>query len=281
MIRERTDFDYYRELLLFAREHRIPVVGLNAEKSLVQALRSKPAEQLEAEEQALLPEMDLDDPYQGALVTAIFGGHNHGNSGLDGFRRVQVLWDETMAENVARYLQSPQGEGRRMVVVAGGNHVRHGFGIARRVFRRLPASYVLIGSKELAIPEEKRDRLMAVKSPEFPMPAYDFLVFTEYEDLVRSGVRLGVLLEEDAGKVRVKAVLPGSAAEAAGLVAGDVLLAFDGVPLAENLDLIYEVKQKRAGDRSVLQIERDGAGQTVEVTFPVPAEPPPQTHPEK
>lgn len=277
------DFDYYRPLLDFARENRIPVIGLNVPKSLVRSVARKDLDELGAEERRALPEMDLGDPYQGALVTAIYGGHDQGNGHLDGFRRVQTLWDEAMAENVARYLESPQGESRRMVVVAGGNHIRHGFGIPRRVFRRLPASYTLIGSKELVIAEGKEDRLMDVKIPDFPMPPYDFLLFTEYEDLPRPGVRLGVLLDEAEGKVRVKAILPGSAAEAAGLQEGDVLLAFDGVPLVESFDLIYEVKRKQPGERGVLQIERDGAGQTVEVTFPEPeAEPaPPHDAPKK
>jgi hypothetical protein len=188
-----------------------------------------------------------------------------------------------MAESVVRYLESTPGKNRRMVVVAGGNHVRHGFGIPRRVFRRLPTSYILIGSKELEIPEEKRDRLMDVEVPGFPMPPYDFLAFTAYEDLARTGVKLGVMLEEAEGKVRVKAVLPNSAAEAAGLLEGDVLVTFDGIPLEAAFDLIYEVKQKEPGDRSVLQIERDGKEQTVEVAFPEPAAEtaPPNMHPKK
>jgi uncharacterized iron-regulated protein len=273
----RMDFDYYKPLLEFARERNIPVIGLNAPKSLVRAAARTALGEL-GPDVPRLPEIDLDDPYHDALVKAMFSGHSHGNAGPAGFHRVQTLWDETMAENIVRFLQSPPGQNRRMVVVAGGNHVRHGFGIPRRVFRRLPTSSVRIGSKELVIPEDKRDQLMAVEVPEFPMPPYDFLVFTVYEDLARPGVKLGVLLEESAGKVRVKTVLPGSAAETAGLREGDVLLAIDGVLVAESLDLIYEVKQKRPGERSVLQIEREGAGQTVNVTFPLPKENPGTLH---
>lgn len=264
----RMDFDYYRPLLEFARERNIPVIGLNAPKSLVKSATMKNLGENVDEERQQLPEMDLDDPYHGAFVTAMYSGHSHGTSGLEGFQRVQTLWDETMAENVARYLESQEGKNRRLVVVAGGNHVRHGFGIPRRVFRRLPTSYLIIGSKELVVPEDKRDRLMDVEVPKFPMPPYDFLVFTEYEDLAPPKVMLGILLDEAEGKVRVKSVLPGSVAEAAGLQEGDVLLEIDGMPVAESFDLIYEVRQKRPGDRSVLLIERAEARQSVEVTFP-------------
>jgi uncharacterized iron-regulated protein len=264
----RMDFDYYRPLLEFARERKIPVIGLNAPKSLVKSVTMKNLAENGEEERQQLPEMDLDDPYHGAFVAAMYSGHSHGTSGLEGFQQVQTLWDETMAENVARYLKSPPGKNRRLVVVAGGNHVRHGFGIPRRVFRRLPASYLIIGSKELVVPEDKQDRLMDVEVPKFPMPSYDFLVFTEYEDLAPPKVMLGILLDEAEGKVRVKSVLPGSVAEAAGLQEGDVLLEIDGIAVAESFDLIYEVRQKRPGDRSILQIERAEAQQSVEVTFP-------------
>src|SRR5512144_2581371 len=49
------DFAYYRDLLNFARDRRIPVIALNAEKSLVAAVRSKSPDQLSASEKAQLP----------------------------------------------------------------------------------------------------------------------------------------------------------------------------------------------------------------------------------
>jgi uncharacterized iron-regulated protein len=277
----RMDFDYYRDLLLFARERGIPVVGLNAEKSLVRTVGRKEPDQLSEEERQQLPEMDLSDPYQRALVEAIYGGHAQGNAHLEGFLRVQTLWDEAMAENIARFLAAPGNEERRMVVVAGGNHVRNGFGIPRRVFRRLPAAYTLIGLKEIEIPADKQDRLMDVTIPAFPMPAYDFLVFAAYEDLGKEEVRLGVLLDEGEGEVRVKGVQPGSVAEAAGVKVGDVVRAFDGRPVAESFDLVYAVKQKRPGDRTMLELKRDGEQISIEVEFKASAPAPPEKHPKK
>ncbi|MBA4422011.1 MAG: hypothetical protein C0390_02775, partial [Syntrophus sp. (in: bacteria)] len=85
------DFAYYRDLLNFARERRIPVIALNAEKDLVGAIRGKTPDQLSTEEQARLPELDLNDPYQRGLVAAIFGDHSHKGMQLDGFVRVQTL----------------------------------------------------------------------------------------------------------------------------------------------------------------------------------------------
>ena len=263
------DFAYYRDLLNFARERRIPIIALNAEKSLVGAIRGKPPDQLSAEEQARLPQLDLNDPYQRGLVAAIFGDHSHRGMQLDGFVRVQTLWDETMAESAVRYLESPSGKGMHLLVIAGGNHVSHGFGIPRRVFRRLPASYLLIGGREIDIPADKQNRLMNVNLPEFPMVPYDFLAYLAYEDLPKTGAGLGVMIEPTpAGHgLVVKTVAPGSNAERAGLQPGDLLLTFDGEPLTDPFDLVYAVKQKQTGSHGILQVRRQGKTLTVDVLF--------------
>ena len=263
------DFAYYRDLLHFARERRIPVIALNAEKSLVGAVRGKLPEQLSIDEQARLPELDLNDPYHRSLVAAIFGDHSHKGMQLDGFVRVQTLWDETMAESAVRYLESAAGKEMHLLVIAGGNHVSHGFGIPRRVFRRLPASYLLIGGREIDIPADKLNRLMNVEVPEFPMVPYDFLAYLAYEDLPKKGTGLGVMIEPTpAGHgLVVKKVAPDSSAERAGLQPGDLLLSLDDEPLRDPFDLIYAVQQKQPGSHGTLQIRRQGKTLTVDVLF--------------
>lgn len=263
----RYNFAYYRALLDFARQEKIPVVGLNAERSMVRAVSRSPLDKLPAAERAKLPEMNLNDPYQKGLVAAIFKGHVHGKKELASFVRVQTLWDETMAANVARYLQSDAGRDRHLVVLAGGDHIRYGFGIPRRAYRRLPVSYVLVGSREIDIPAALQNRLMDVTLPQFPMPPYDYLQYTRYEELSPKPVHLGVLLAEKKGEVRLAGVLPGSAAAAAGLQKGDVLLSMDGEPVHEEFDVIYAVQQKKPGDHSTLVVERDGKRLEVPVTF--------------
>lgn len=265
----KMDFAYYRDLLIFARDRHIPVLALNAEKSMVQAVRTKPIEELTPEEKAQLPQMDLTDPYQRALTEGIFGGHSHGKMHVEGFLRAQTLWDETMAESAARYLASPEGKDRRLMVVAGGNHISYGFGIPRRVFRRLPTSYVLIGGHEVEIAKGKSPEMMDVEVPDFPTVPYDFVAYFAYEELPKSGVLLGVMFEPDPkGKgLKVSGVVPDSNASRAGVKEGDLLLSLDGDPLVESIDLIYAVKQKHAGDHGTLKLERDGQPLTLDVLF--------------
>ena len=263
------DFDLYRELLLFARDNRIPIIGLNADKKMVRTVGRKPLAELTPEEREGIPELDLTDPYHSAMVKAIYGDHVKSEGRLAGFKRVQALWDETMAASIVTYLQSPQGEDQHMVVLAGGNHVRHGFGIPRRVFRQLPVSYILVGSKEIEIPESRQAQLMNVNMPDFPMPAYDFIAFTRYEDVPNKKVKLGVQFEEieDATGLKVMRVVPESAAALAGLEKDDVLLQLDGEELNNSFDLVYAIHQKKEGETVKLIYARDGESLSAEAVL--------------
>lgn len=263
----RMDFAYYRELLQFARERRVPILGINADKKLVTQVGRQEFEQLPPEARATLPTLDRDDPYHQALVEAIFGDHDKGKSRLGGFQRVQLLWDETMAENIARYLTTPAGEKRRLLIIAGGNHIRNGFGIPRRVFRRVPTSYIMVATREIEIGADKQDRMMDVTFPVFPMPAFDYLAFSKYESIEKNEVKLGVLLDDSNGQVRVKGVQPGSNAERAGLKEGDRLLRFAGITLNDSFDLVYEIQQRKPGDRASMEIEREGTISTITLEF--------------
>ena len=266
----RMDFAYYQEILDFAREQRIPVLALNAPKDLVDAVGETPVAEMPADLQDRLPEMDMTDPYQRAMSEAVFADHPVGEQQVERFIRVQTLWDEIMAANVAEELQR-KGPAHRMVVLAGGNHVRYGFGIPRRVFRRLPVSYTLIGGREIEVPKEKQARMMDVEKPDYPLLPYDYLVFTSYESLPGDKVMLGIQMKEEDGQVVVSGVMPESTAAAAGVSKGDVILKLGTVDVQEMFDLVYEVGQKQTGDETVLTVERDGERLELPVLFkPLP-----------
>jgi uncharacterized iron-regulated protein len=264
----RIDFALYRDLLHLCREQGIKILALNAEPELKQKLSSTPIEALSAEEQDLLPELDFNDPYHEKMLNAFHAAHPMGERDFSGFRRVQVLWDETMAENLAAYL-ADQGPDHQVMVVAGSNHIRFGIGIPRRMFRRLPASYLLIGTTEIEGPGTlDAARQMDVNQPDYPLLPYHFHYHTSYENLPASGVKLGVIIEPGpAGGVLIERLLPGSAAEEHGLKAGDLLLQIEDESLSEPFDLIYALQQRHSGDRVRLIFERDGERQTLEVLF--------------
>jgi len=270
----KMDIAYYREILDYCRAAGIPVLGINAEKSLIQAVARKDFAELSTEEQARLPAtLDMDDPYHQALTAAIFGGHAQGTR-LAGFQRVQTLWDETMAENIVRFLASPQGDDFHLLVLAGGNHVRNGFGIPRRVFRQLPLSFTLIGNEELEVSEaKKKEAYMDVTLPQFPMPAFDYLVFTRYEELEKpEEVKLGIMFKEEEGRVVITGVLLNGVAALGGVREGDVLRRLDGEEIVESFDLIYALQQKKIGDKGQLTVERGGEMMVLNLTY-APAPP--------
>ena len=66
---------------------------------------------------------------------------------------------------------------------------------------------------------------------------------------------------------RVIGVVPGTAAERAGLREGDVLIRLGGVPLASFEDLRSAVREHRAGERVDVVFVRDGEQRSVTATL--------------
>ena len=176
-------FPYYEEILRYAREHGIKVLALNTTDDLKKAVREKPVEEIEPDLADRLPEMDLNDPHHRAAIEAIFEAHHMGPQDTEAFYRVQVLWDEAMAQTAAEYLETPEGQGKQLVVFAGGHHVRYGYGIPRRLFRRVPVPFVIVLPLAVEIPENKQDRMMDVEAPVLPMPPGDVIWAVGYRDL--------------------------------------------------------------------------------------------------
>jgi hypothetical protein len=71
----------------------------------------------------------------------------------------------------------------------------------------------------------------------------------------------------DGQGVRVQQVMPGSAAEAAGLLAGDVLVGFDGEAVTDLRSYSSLLKAKRPGDTVIVTVLRDGEQVSVTATL--------------
>ncbi|MFQ5842462.1 MAG: ChaN family lipoprotein, partial [Thermodesulfobacteriota bacterium] len=265
------DYDYYKAILDYIREMHIPLLALNASSELVKEVRNHGLQSLSEPWQDQVPEMDLSDPHHRKLVEAFYKAHPPTSAkSFETFYEVYVLWDETMAETIANYLVTKEGFNKKVVVLVGENHVRYGFGIPRRAFRRLPVSYSIVLPMEVSIPEYKKDRLMDVKLPEIPLVPADFFWTVTYEDLKGEKVRLGVMLEEADGNLKVSKVLKGSLAAKAGIQPGDILVSLDGEDLRESFDLLYLLDRKRPGDSGRLLIRREEKSLEMTVHFQTP-----------
>jgi uncharacterized iron-regulated protein len=270
-----SDFGHYRGILAFARDKRMDVIALNPSKEVQKQFAAAGTEPLPPEIAAKLPETDFTDPYQRALLQAIFKGHDAGSKVFDSFYRTQILWEETMAARIVDYLASPAGAGKKLVVIAGGFHVRYGLGIPRKALRRAALPYTIVLPTEISIPEElKAELTMDVEPPELPMLPGDFAWMVPYEDVAEKRVRLGVMMRAQTGAVIVEKVLPGSPAEEVGIRFGDQFVSIDGVPVTEQGDVVIAISAKKPGDRVQVKLLRDGAPVTVGPVLTVPPAPP-------
>lgn len=141
---ERWGFDFalYRPMFVLAREHALPIMALNAPSELTRAIAREGLGSLSDEQRADLPELDLENEPHRAMVEEALRGHpSMSDAMLERFYTAQVVWDETMADRVASFLErSP----RRMVVLAGAMHVQAGHGIPARAARRGAGPYAIV-----------------------------------------------------------------------------------------------------------------------------------------
>ena len=264
------DFGAYRDLLLFAKENRIDLIALNPSKELQEAVRRTGVDNVSEDLRRTLPEIGETDPWQRLVLRGVFGGHaghGGGDASFDSFLRVQLLWEETMAQTVVDYLKSPRGEGKRMVTITGGWHVKYGFGLPKKVVRRLPMAYAILLPEEISTPEQQEGRLMRVDLPEVPLLPAHFLWYVPFNSIEEKRVRMGIRMEEKGGRLLVESVAKGSPAEVAGIAKGDELLALDGQPVKETVDVFFRVGEKRDGDTAQVTVLRGGEEKTLDLTF--------------
>jgi S1-C subfamily serine protease len=62
-------------------------------------------------------------------------------------------------------------------------------------------------------------------------------------------------------------IIPGSPAEAAGLQAGDIIVALDGEPLTEESDLATLILPHAPGDTITLRVLRDNSATEIDLTL--------------
>ncbi len=141
---ERWGFDWenYAPILRFAKEKKLPVLALNTPSEISRKVAREGLESLTPTERAFIPpfsEIRIDNEEYRQMALAAFKHHQaagHGNSAnASRFFLAQVLWDETMAEGVADFIQA--NPDYQVVVLAGQGHIIYGYGIPSRVARRL------------------------------------------------------------------------------------------------------------------------------------------------
>lgn len=249
-------FDYrlYREIIGFAKRYRIPLVGLNIDKAVVdQVFKDGDFAGLDDEQQEQVPaERDLDLPGYSERLGQAFAGHDRQGftpEKMAGFVQAQALWDEAMAETIVRYLSDHPG--RRMLVIAGNGHVYKDTGIPPRVARRLDVPQSVVSSVSYGNTGKETGYRM------------DYLLYTRALELTpapKMGVVLDVEGEEtdpEQGRVRIRQISPHGKADEAGLRVKDIILTVDQLPVHDINDIRIALLDKRPGDKAALKILRE------------------------
>lgn len=230
--RWRYDYRLYRPIIQYAREHKIPVIALNASRELSAALSKSGFDGLPAKLKAQLPgSYDWSDKAYEQRLRSIFDQHPENSGEFESFLRGQLTWDESMAERVAEYLhKNPES---RMLVLAGSGHIAYGSGIPNRIKRRIDVEQYSILVSEDFLP--------------LSQTSADFLVLSPLQSL-KSGGLIGAMLETEGKLLVIKGFSDDSAVKDAGLQKGTVIIGVDDITVESFADFKLAVLDKKPGD---------------------------------
>jgi uncharacterized iron-regulated protein len=111
--RNWSDWQMYRDIFVFARDHRIPMIALNVPKQVVKKVAHEGFASLTAAEKKDLPQgttCDLNNPHTAFLKKTFQQVFNHMNGSIFiHFCEAQTLRNSGMAMNIARYLKKHPG----------------------------------------------------------------------------------------------------------------------------------------------------------------------------
>ena len=115
----------YQPILVYARQNRLPLVGLNVPREITRRVAHEGFAALSAHERRDLPFVtcDVDADYM-AYIRQAHGAHGHGQMNFTHFCEAQLVWDKSMAVNALHFLDN--NPDYLIVVLAGAGHVRKG-----------------------------------------------------------------------------------------------------------------------------------------------------------
>lgn len=111
----------YRDIFVFVRENKIPLVALNIPRSVIRQVVKEGFASLTPEQLSELPpgiECKVDATYEEFIKDAL--GEHAGELSFKNFCEAQMVWDNAMAHNAIEYLDG--NPGKRLVVLAGSGH---------------------------------------------------------------------------------------------------------------------------------------------------------------
>jgi len=132
-----TNWQDYRPIIETVHKHGGKIIALNAGAPIVRKVGRQGIKSLTPDERQQLPaDMDFSDGGYKQLMLKMLSVHAMmPPEQLESVFQAQVVRDETMAANLVKHLE---GDDSVAVVIAGRLHVSYGFGMPKRLKRRLP-----------------------------------------------------------------------------------------------------------------------------------------------
>ncbi|WP_243371462.1 ChaN family lipoprotein [Geotalea sp. SG265] len=112
----------YSEILLYARKHRIPLIGLNIDPKIPKKVARRGFAALSEKELKKIPKgvtCNVDPDYM-AFIRQVYSSHNKSDKSFTHFCEAQRLWNSFMASEIVDYLS--KNDGKTMVVLTGAGH---------------------------------------------------------------------------------------------------------------------------------------------------------------
>ncbi len=255
----RYDYNLYKPLIDFAKQHQLPLIALNIEGDISRQVGREGIPKLDNSAQAQLPQALDFAPYAYRQdLKSIFALHQSAQipgmthatktpPQFEHFHQAQVLWDESMAEKAHQFWQKhPE---HTLVILAGNGHIRYGYGIPERLKRRNGVDFV------------------SVVQDEIPMPGIaDYVLYPPPLD-GEQAPKLGVFINDKEARLTVIEVEPHRPAALANVQKEDVILSLDGQPVNGLADLKSALMSIGLGNSAVLEVEREGKPVSLEVQF--------------
>lgn len=252
----------YAAILTRVQQKGHRLVAANAPLAVIRKLAHQGLRDLTPpERRQLAPSLDLaPGPYRRRLLAAAAAHGITDRSRQEDFVIAQIARDETMAHHLAAALLPWPDNPRRALLLTGGGHLDRGQGVVPRIARRLP------GVDMVTVMPLSRGSQRLVPGPGQGPVAADYLVVTAPAP---RPPRLGIIIKPQAGGIRIVRVLPGSRAQAAGMRAGDLMVAIDGQKIATPRD-IFTIIIKAPYQPHRYRLQRDGRPVDITITIPRP-----------
>lgn len=259
---------YYRDIFLFARDHKLRIFAVNSPRDVVTAVRKKGFKNLTPEEAAHIPsDIDTSSADHRTLFKSFFAGGGDSlhssmtDAQLDSMIAAQSTWDATMAFNSVKALKDHGGPDTVMVVLVGSGHVVYGLGIQRQAARHFD------GKVATVVPVNVRDdEGHVVKTVQASYADFVWGLPAQTDPIYPS---LGLSSSPVEGEKALKVIFVSekTPAEKAGVQVGDVIVSFDGMPVPDKETLNRLVAAKRWGDEVVLAVKRGSEAKDLRIAF--------------